>query len=655
VIALGPYAASLAPALLVLGLGIAILWVVRSDRQPLRALAAAVAIALTWRYEYWRFTETIPVSDSLVDAVAAWAFALLEACTLISATIALVILSRTRDRRPEADEHLTWWPADNPPQVDVLIATYNEEETILERTITGAMAIDYPRLRVWVLDDGRRLWLRALCARLGARYVIRDDNAHAKAGNLNNGLATLRREPDPPDFVAVLDADFVPYRDFVRRALALFHDSTVGLVQTPQHFFNQDPIQHNLGIGRGYPDEQRFFFEHVQPARDAWSIAFCCGTSSMMRWSALEAIGGIPTDSVTEDLLITLRLRQAGWGTVYLNEPLSEGLAPEGLAEYITQRARWCLGLMQIVRGPLGPLRKNALRVVDRFGLTDSWLYWASSYPFRIACLVVPLLYWFFGVTVVNAPVEDVLSYFVPYYVATVLVLNWMSSGLVMPVLNDVSQLLCAREIIAATFHGLFRPKEQKFKVTAKGGDRAQVLVQWPVMRPLLAMLVLNIAGILFSSLTDVVFDHDPGDGRSVILLWSLYNVVVLSVAVIVCVDLPRARVAPRFIPEPARLITDGHGVSAWLMRLTTEDGWLRGGPFLNVGERLDVEVCDVGRVAAEVTRVEQSGFAVALHPTREQRAALLRKLHTREARVSARRTNLGLMIGGAFRRGQRA
>ena len=56
---------------------------------------------------------------------------------------------------------------------------------------------------------------------------------------------------------------------------------------------------------------------------------------------------------MTEDFLVTLRLKQHGLRTVYLNERLSDGLAPEGLKEYVTQRGRWCLGFMQIIRGPL--------------------------------------------------------------------------------------------------------------------------------------------------------------------------------------------------------------------------------------------------------------------------------------------------------------
>ena len=513
---LGDYAAAFAPAALVLGLALVALPFCRKDAPAVRAILFAVAILLSWRYMAWRFAETIPPLGFTIDAAVGWSFALLEAGTVASSSLAFLILSRTRDRCAEAGRHAAWWRPGPAPFVDVLVATYNEEEAILERTIVGALAVRHPNTRVWVLDDARRPWLRDMCSRLGARYLTRTDNAHAKAGNINAAFEVLRGLAEPPAFVAVLDADFVPHRDFLERALALFHDPAVGLVQTPQHFFNPDPIQHNLGIGRAYPDEQRFFFDHIQPSRDAWGLAFCCGTSSVMRWSALEAIGGFPVGSVTEDYLITLRLREEGYDTVYLNEPLTEGLAPEGLGEYITQRGRWCLGLMQIIRGPMGPFARNRLGLLDRVGLVDSLLYWATTYPFRLACLATPLLYWFFGITVVNAPVAGVVGHFLPYLLAVLVAANWTSGGLVVPVLNDVGQVLGAKEITKAVAIGLARPKGHKFKVTAKGGDRDRVVVQWPLLRPLLALFALTVAGLLFSPVTGVVFDRDAGDGTVV-------------------------------------------------------------------------------------------------------------------------------------------
>ena len=145
----------------------------------------------------------------------------------------------------------------------MLIATFNEDASVLTRSIVGALAIDWPGTRVWVLDDGRRPWLAELCASKGADYLTRPDNRDAKAGNINHAVDFLRDRPDPPEFIAMFDADFVPQREFLWRTMPLFHDADVGLVQTPQHFFNHDPIQSNLLIGNVWPDEQRFFFDHV--------------------------------------------------------------------------------------------------------------------------------------------------------------------------------------------------------------------------------------------------------------------------------------------------------------------------------------------------------------------------------------------------------
>jgi cellulose synthase (UDP-forming) len=577
-LSLDPATASLAPAALVIGLCLLFLPLLRPDHAVGRAVALGMVVVLSWRYVVWRFAATISPLELSVDAVVSWTFAILEAGTILSSTLAFLILGRTRERHAEADRHAGWWRPGAAPRVDILIATYNEEEPILERTIAGALATRHVPTRVWVLDDGRRPWLAALCARLGAEYLTRGDNHHAKAGNINAALKVLAALPEPPDFIAVLDADFVPHRDFVERALALFHDPKVGLVQTPQHFFNPDPIQHNLGIERAYPDEQRFFFDHIQPARDAWGIAFCCGTSSVMRWSSLMKIGGFPTGSVTEDFLITLRLQEEGYSTVYLNEALTEGLAPEGLGEYITQRGRWCLGLIQIVRGPMGPFSRSRLRLVDRLGLLDSFLYWATTYPFRIACLLVPLLYWFFGVTVVDASLPGVLSYFLPYFAAVLIVLNWISGGLIVPILNDVSQLLGAREITKAVLMGLLQPKNQKFKVTTKGGDRTRVIVQWPLLLPMLVVFVLTVAGLLFNVVTDVVFERDPGDGKGVILFWTLYNLGVLAATMAVCIELPRRASANAGGAVAVTVRAPGLLMRGWSMRLTAEDAWIAAG-----------------------------------------------------------------------------
>ena len=339
-----PLMQAAAPGIMAAAFLLAVLPWLPTNWRPVRAILIAVSIALLGRYLWWRYTATLPPSSQPLNFAAGIIFIFIETVALLSAAISLFFLTGVRDRSREADEHRDWVRNEpKPPLVDVLICTYDEEERLLERTILGATGLDYPNFRVWVLDDGKRPWLEKLCATLKCGYITRPDNRHAKAGNINHALGKLTEMPDPPQFVAVLDADFVPGSSFLNRTMCLFHDPTVGIVQTPQHYINPDPIQTNLGLAGVWPDEQRYFFDIVMPAKDAWGAAFCCGTSSVTRVEALTKLGGMPTDSVTEDYLLSLRLKEIGYTTAYLNEPLTFGLAPEGLKEYITQRSRWCL------------------------------------------------------------------------------------------------------------------------------------------------------------------------------------------------------------------------------------------------------------------------------------------------------------------------
>lgn len=227
------------------------------ERNWARRLVLGGAAVLVARYMYWRTVATLPALELSVQSLWPWVFYTLETASLAGMLIGSFIQTRTLSRSAEATCRETQLRTrDNPPFVDVFIATYNEGFDVVERTIIGALSMDYPRYAVWVLDDGKRDWLRSYCKAKGARYLTRPDNRHAKAGNLNNGLAVSAAHTNG-DLVMVLDADFVPRRDFLGRTVGFFDDPKVGIVQTPQHFFNSDPIQANLVAHRHWVDEQR--------------------------------------------------------------------------------------------------------------------------------------------------------------------------------------------------------------------------------------------------------------------------------------------------------------------------------------------------------------------------------------------------------------
>lgn len=622
---------SLSLTLLIIGAGIVALPLLDPRDERTRTALFAICIVLVWRYVIWRFADTLPPFTLRVDNLYAWGFSMIEALACLGWTLSFVTLCRI-NRWPQKEREHRAWLASLPvfPRIDVLITTYNEDESILSRTVVGALGIDFPGVRVWVCDDGRRPWLEALCRDKGALYLSRSDNRYAKAGNINHALAVLREQADPPEFVAVFDADFVAHPEFLWRTMPLFHDAKVGLVQTPQHFFNRDPIQSNLLLGHVWPDEQRFFFDHVMPSKDAWGAAFCCGTSSVIRTRALEDCGGFPTDSVTEDFLLTLELDRKGWRTVYLNERLSVGLAPEGMREYLTQRGRWCLGLMQIVRSPLGPLSRGPLSLSYRIGLLDAFLYWSASFIFKLLCLLAPIIYWFTGMTVGAASAGDIISYFLPYYTAVMMTLYWVTGGLVQPVLTDVTHTLTMPAALKSTVAGFLRRRGHKFEVTDKGGRRDRSRAQWPMIARLGLLLGLTIAGMLYASLADFTPERHDAAPTAIIVFWSMYNVVVLLLALAVCIDLPRYRREERFATsETVQIVSGETAFASSLLDISVSGARIAAPSPAPEGSIVWLKLGDLGEMAGQIVRGSGAEFSVMFVNIDRQRDALIRKLYS--------------------------
>jgi cellulose synthase (UDP-forming) len=464
------YLEALAPAFLVAAyfLVFALNW--SRHRTWTRTLTCAVVLLVAVRYLSWRLTDTVLPIERQEGPAFWWAWLLfgVELLAFTDILLFLVAMSRYRDRSAEADglaEAYFQRPERELPRVDVFIPTYNEPVDVLERSIVGALALDYPRdkLTIYVLDDGRRDWLRAFCEDKGAIHVTRPDNSHAKAGNMNNGL-----QVSSGDFIAIFDADFVPYRHFLRRTLPFFSDPQTGIVQTPQHFFNSDPVQSNLSLERVWPDEQRLFFDEMAASRDAWDVSFCCGSCSIARRAAVDAIGGFPTESITEDLLTTLAMLNKGYKTRYLNERLSMGLAAENLKGYFVQRERWCQGGIQTLFLSNGPLHGPGLTLFQRIMFMP--VSWLVQYVVRLSILIEPVVYLLTGIQPLYLRgVEDILRYQVPVLLAYFLFMAWITPTRYLPVISSAVGTFSTFRMLPTVVSSIVRPFGRPFKVTPKG------------------------------------------------------------------------------------------------------------------------------------------------------------------------------------------
>jgi cellulose synthase (UDP-forming) len=619
-------AAAFGPTLFIIGCLIVGLPLLNADTTAGRVLPCLACILLIARTMVWRVSETLPPLTLSQDAIWSYLFVFFEILSAVSSMLLFFMLSRTVDRTTQATRDGVWVRSRS-KRVDLLIATYNEEEAILERTIIGAQSQDYDNYRIFVLDDGRRDWLCDLCDRRKVGYIARSNNEHAKAGNINNALRQLANE-EPGEFVAILDADFVLQPEFLSRALALFRDEEVGCVQTPQHFFNPDPLQHGFGAASTWPDEQRFFFDVLLASKDAWGVAFCCGTSSITRREALEQVGGFPSESVTEDMLLSLKLKEAGWKTVYLNERLSMGLAPEGVSEYITQRGRWCLGFMQIARSRWGVLGSATLPALDRISLFDAFLYWGASFPFRVLCLIAPIMYGLTGLAVINADAQGVLDHYAPSICTPVVVLAWITRGRIMPIVTDAAQLLVCVDAMKAAAFGLIKPKGHRFKVTAKGGERDRLNVQWRlILRFLLPLLLATIGAVAYGTF-DVFSPAYGSRNASVWLFWSYYNAIVITVTIFTCIELPRPKAEGFRVDEPAQLTIGPLTRRHQILLLSTSWAMLSGVAPISLGAGLVLRLQNVSEpVNARVSKIGKKTFEVTFETTPGLHDAIVRKL----------------------------
>ncbi|MGA1480130.1 MAG: glycosyltransferase family 2 protein, partial [Candidatus Nanopelagicales bacterium] len=250
--------------------------------------------------------------------------------------------------------------------VDIAIATYNEPIDILEPTIVASLRVWDVR-HVWVLDDGRRDEVRRLCEDLGARYATREDNKHAKAGNINAALPRIDSE-----LILFLDADHVPQRNAIVDMSGYFRDPSVALVQSPHDFRNRDSAQHTHGTHH----EQSLFFEVLMPARERHQAVFWCGSAALIRRSALVEVGGVATETVSEDLHTTLKLQLKGYTIRYHNDALVTGIAPHTTADYLLQRDRWARGTLAVLTGPESPLFGRGWRLSQRLHYVNNLLYY---------------------------------------------------------------------------------------------------------------------------------------------------------------------------------------------------------------------------------------------------------------------------------------
>ncbi|MFI9328604.1 glycosyltransferase family 2 protein [Kitasatospora sp. NPDC052868] len=279
---------------------------------------------------------------------ALWGFLAVLGLNVVA--LALSSVNSLRQRRLTRQSHEVLVNAWNPgtlPTVDLYLPTCGEPLDVLENAYRAVRELDWPdALTVWVLDDADRAEVAELAAAHGYRYVVRPDRGHLKkAGNLNHALTLSSAE-----YIAILDADFAPRRDFLRHLVPYLADPRIGIVQSPQCFDTDESMD---WIQRAAGSAQEWFFRWIQPSRDASDAAICCGSNAVYRRSAIDAAGGFARLDHSEDLFTGLGLYAQGYRTLYVPVLVAKGTSPDNLASFVNQQYRWAMGNLHLLGSPV--------------------------------------------------------------------------------------------------------------------------------------------------------------------------------------------------------------------------------------------------------------------------------------------------------------
>lgn len=558
----------LAPTVILFLLAFGITKISPQPRPWSRFIVVSILLFLSTRYLLWRSFSTLHLNNPL-NGVFSIALLSMEILVFTSTMINLFLNLKVRDRKKEAElAALEVVEGKYHPTVDILIPTYDEPEFILRRTVIGCQAINYEPKTIYLLDDTRRENIEALAAELGCEYITRPNNDHAKAGNLNHAIPRTKGE-----LIVVFDADFIPTTNFLTRTVGFFANPQVGLVQTPQSFYNSDPVASNLGLENILTPEEEVFYRQIQPMRDGAGSVVCSGTSFIVRREAIESTGGFVTDSLSEDYFTGVRLAAQGYKLIYLDEKLSAGLAAENIAAHATQRLRWARGTLQAFFIKANPLTIKGLNLLQRLGHFEGLLHWFTTIP-RIFFLLMPLAYSFLNVIPIRATTREILYFFIPYYFIHLTVFAWLNNRARSALLSDIYSLVLAFPLGLTVVQTMLNPFARGFKVTPKGTQSNKFNFNWKLASPLIIMFILTavslwrnlgicmVKGAWEKTVSPEVALQIKGIGLG--WLWSGYNLIVIGIALLILLDIPRQDAYAWFDLRRVVKLTSAQAKSWW-------------------------------------------------------------------------------------------
>jgi len=595
-----------------------------------------ISMLATLRYGWWRVHLLIDYfTDESNNRLSLDTVFLLMLITAEAYTVVIMLLGYMQTAWPLRRAPIAMPPdVSKWPDVDVLIPTYNEPLSLVRYTALAALNIDYPpeKLHVYILDDGTREDYLEFSRQAGVGYITRTEHAHAKAGNINHALTTMHSP-----YVAIFDCDHLPTRSFLQMTMGwMLADPKLAMLQTPHHFYSPDPFERNLLQYKTIPNEGELFYGIVQDGNDFWNSTFFCGSCALLRRSALDEVGGIAVETVTEDAHTSLRMQKRGYNTAYINMPQAAGLATETLSAHVGQRVRWARGMIQILRTE-NPLFARGLKLYQRLCYFNAMAHFLYAVP-RLIFLGAPLVYLLLGRTIIPGYWLAILVYAMPHLILASLTNSRVQGRHRHSFWNEIYETVLAPYILMPTILALVNPKLGKFNVTGKGNTLSKSQFDSKIAAPTTWLLFLNLVGLIAVPYRLMTTTPDHHGAIFMNMAWVLFNMMILGVAAAVAFEQKQRRSSVRIeVQIPVRVdLPDGRRLAAISVDMSV------GGSSITLSEYASLAIGDEFKLAfpEQTGEAEIDAKVVGIHgkeyriqfslPTIPEQETLTRALYSR-------------------------
>ena len=460
----------------------------------IKRIIFAISIILTIIYIVYRIGFTLPINLGAVGMICALIVLLLEIWEAVDFFTYYLNILNIKSKSPEIPKI----KRENVyPDVDVLIATINEPEGILTKTIEACKKMEYPDeslIHIYVCDDGNRPSVKELAESLGVGYITRTTNKDAKAGNYNHALKQITSP-----LVATFDADMVPTKNFLMTTVPFFiKEDKVGFVQLPQSFTNPDIYQLRFGLSDKIPFEQDYFYHRIQIAKNATNSTVYCGTNAVISREALDSVNGFALSTISEDIATGMLIEENGYKGIALNNVEAYGMAVNDLTAFTKQRSRWARGCVQIFK-KYKIMQRAKMSFRQKLEYLSCISYWFFGVK-RMIYLIAPLLFSLFGLIIVDCDLRTFVAIWVPTYLIKRFALDALEGNKRSATWNKIYETILTPVMCKEVLRELVGLGSSKFEVTPKTGwSKKMTKTNRSLLFVHLLFLILSIAAFVMS------------------------------------------------------------------------------------------------------------------------------------------------------------